>query len=73
MTRFYQVPEHRKGKKAYAPPCEWNESGIFVLDDNVSQKDLKYLKEVCGYDIDVIEKPVVQKQVPNVQNKNIQS
>lgn len=69
MRKVYSVPSHLKGNKVYARPCEWNKSGVFVLDDNITQKDLRYLKEVIGHEIDVTEQPVVQKDVPNVEVK----
>jgi hypothetical protein len=58
----YKIPLEMQGLRVFARPCEWNKSGVFLLDSNLTQKDLRYLKEVIGYPIEVVKKPIVQKK-----------
>lgn len=76
MPIQYSIPKHLQGRKVYTRPCEWNPSGVFVLDENLTPKDLRYLAEIVGIPLEKQEQKVITKEQkvikdvePNVQTK----
>lgn len=51
IPKYKIVPEYL-GKVAYTMPPAYDrqDSGMFILDETLSQKDLGYLFEVIGYE-----------------------
>lgn len=69
MPIQYSIPKHLQGRKVYTRPCEWNLSGVFVLDENLTPKDLRYLAEIVGIPLEKQEQKVIKDVEPNVQTK----
>ena len=70
---MWEIESHALGQKIYATPCEWNRSGIFILTEQSSQKDLQYLSEVVGIKgirIKKVEKKVKKKNEPKYSNES---
>lgn len=68
---MWEIEPHALGQKIHATPCEWNKSGIFILTEQSSQKDLQYLSEVIGIkDIKKVEKKVKKKNEPKDSNES---
>lgn len=58
MKKTYYIPDELKGKVFYTKPPDYKrkDGGKFVLDDNLSQKDLSYLAEELNYPLKVDKK-----------------
>lgn len=68
MPIQYSIPKHLEGRKVYTRPCEWNPSGVFVLDENLTPKDLRYLAEVIGLKLEQHTLKVIHKDVQTKAN-----
>lgn len=73
MPITYAIRDKSKGQKIHTKPCEWNQSGVFILTEDLSQKDLRYLHDVIGIQgIEKREQVVQKKKIDVEQEQNIQ-